>query len=132
MSVCCNTKEELAEAIKNNTDCIFVKGDLKNHVIIIKTRGKVAWAVCAVALTVAIGNIITAIPLAAVTGGAGGVTSALTATIVSPTIVMTLGSAAIPAIAIGVVSGGIGALNTLRDNYKITEKTEKYIKLQRK
>lgn len=36
------------------------------------------------------------------------------------------------AITIGVTAGGIGVLNTLRDRYKIIDKDDEHIKLQRK
>lgn len=44
----------------------------------------------------------------------------------------TLGSAVIPSVTIGVAAGGMGALNTLRDKYKIVEKNNNYIKLKKK
>lgn len=44
----------------------------------------------------------------------------------------TLGSAAIVAVIIGIAAGGVGALEALRDRYKIVEKDNKHIKLQRK
>ena len=43
-----------------------------------------------------------------------------------------LGSAIVPAVLIGVFAGGIGALNSLRDKYKIIERTETQLKLKRK
>ena len=132
MSTYCNTKEELVEAIKNDAEYIVVEGDLKNHIIRIKATGKVAWGVCAVALTIAIGSVIAAKYAAVGAGGAGIATDALVGTVAISTVAATLGSTAIPAVAIGVAAGGIGALNTLRDKYKIAEKNEKYIKLQRK
>ena len=121
MSVKCNTAEELGKAIKNKEDTIEIEGDLKNQVIRIKATGKVAWGVCVVSLGVA---VIAYLSIPAATAGAtpvGGAVSALSG-----------GSAAVPAVMIGVAAGGIGALNTLRDKYKIVEKNKKCIKLKRK
>lgn len=44
----------------------------------------------------------------------------------------TLVSAAVVAVIIVIAVGGIGALDALRDRYKIAEKDDKHIKLQRK
>ena len=132
MTSLCTTEKELAGAIKNKADEIIIEGDLRNHVLRIKATGKVAWAVCAVALAAAITFYI-AVPGATVVatpvgGGAffvGGVTmSAAAAT--------ALGSAIVPAVSIGVFAGGIGALNALRDKYKIVEKNKTQLKLKRK
>ena len=135
MSRVCKTPQELADATKNNEYSIIVEGDLKNKVIRIKIIGKTAWGVCAIALSTAIACYIATPEATVVTapaGGAGGVisfTGGMAATAVAAT---TLGSAVVPAVAIGVAAGGIGVLNTLRDKYKIVEKTNTYIKLQRK
>lgn len=135
MSKVCKTPKELADATKNNEYTIIVEGDLKNKVVRIKIIGKTAWGACAIALTTAIACYI-ATPEATVAtapaGGAGGVisfTGGMAATAAAAT---TLGSAVVPAVAIGVAAGGIGVLNTLRDKYRIVEKTNTYIKLQRK
>lgn len=131
----CKDEKELANAIKNGEDSIIVEGDLKNKIIRIKVTGKLAWATCAVSLGAAIAFYIatpTATVATAPAGGAGGAisfTGGLAATTVAAT---TLGSAVVPAVIIGVAAGGIGALNTLRDNYKIVEKGKNHIKLQKK
>lgn len=132
MSIKCKTPKELANAIKNKEESIIIEGDLKNKVIRIKATGTVAWGVCAVFLGAAIVFYI-ATPAATVTttpvGGAMSFTSGIVATTAATT---TLGSATVAAVAIGVAAGGIGALNTLRDRYKIVEKDKYHIKLQRK
>lgn len=132
MSVNCKTSEELGKAIKNQEEFIEIEGDLRNKVIRIKAAGKVTWGVCATALGVAIVSYM-ATPAATVAatpvGGAATMVNGLAATVVATT---SLGSATIAAITIGVAAGGIGALNTLRDKYKIVEKDDKHIKLQRK
>ena len=132
MSKTCKTPKELGEAIKEKEEAIIIEGDLKNQIIRIKATGKVAWGVCVVALGVAIAFYI-ATPAVTVTatpaGGGAALVGAVTATTVAAT---TLGSAAVVAVIIGVAAGGVGALNTLRDRYKIVEKDDKHIKLQRK
>ncbi len=131
MSVKCNTAEELGKAIKNKEDTIEIEGDLKNKVIRIKATGKVAWGVCAASLAVAITACLATLPTSMVNpaGGAASFVSGISATGVATAM---LGSAAVPAVMIGVAAGGIGALNTLRDKYKIVEKNKKSIKLKRK
>ena len=135
MSVICMTPNELAKAMKNCEDSITVVGSLKNPVIRIIITGKVAWGVCAIAIAAAV-TCYTATPEAAVVtapaGGAGGAitfTGGLAATAAATA---TLGSAAGPALALGMAAGGVGILNTLRNRYKIVEKTNSYIRLQRK
>ncbi|MDE7354433.1 MAG: hypothetical protein K2O06_15485 [Acetatifactor sp.] len=132
MSRMCKTPKELGEAIKEKEEFIYIEGDLKNQVIRIKATGKVAWGVCAVALGMAI-TFYVATPAATVAatpvGGGMAAVSAFTATTVAAT---TLGSAAVVAVIIGIAAGGIGALEALRDRYKIVEKDDKHIKLQRK
>ncbi len=126
----CRTAKEFADAVKNNEENITVEGDLKNGILRIKATGKVAWGVCAGSLAVAITLCIMAGPAMIVppAGGqalvGGGAAAAIAAA--------TLGQAVVPAIAIGVCAGGIGVLNTLRDQYKIVNKNDKSITLRRK
>ena len=132
MSVRCKTSEELGKAIKNQEEFIEIEGDLKNKVIRIKATGKVAWGVCAVALGAAIVSYMSAPAATVVATPVGGqmlLASGITATLAATT---ALGTAAMPAVIIRVTAGGIGALNTLRDKYKIVEKNSNCIKLQRK
>ena len=119
MSRVCRTAKEFAEAVKNNEEYITIEGDLKNGVLRIKATGKVAWGVCVASLAVAIAAVAVA-PV-----GGGGLV------MVTPAAAM-LGAAVVPAVAIGVCAGGVGVLNTLRDKYKIVEKTDTYITLKRK
>lgn len=131
----CKDSKELAKAIKNGEDSIIVEGDLKNKVIRIKLTGKLAWSVCAVSLGEAI-MFYMATPEATVAsapaGGVGGVISFTGGMAATTAAAATLGSAVIPAVTIGVAAGGMGALNTLRDKYKIVEKNNNYIKLKKK
>lgn len=126
----CKTEKELAEAIKNNEDTICIEGDLKDKVIRIKATGKVAWGVCAVSLAAAIILYSVTVPTMPVKPEIAGA-EAITGTVAVGAAATVLGTAAVPAVMIGVAAGGIGALNTLRDGYKIMEKSDKYVKLKR-
>lgn len=127
----CNTEKELAEAIKNNEDTIYIEGNLKDKVIRIKATGKVAWGVCAASLAAAIIFYSVTAPAMAVNPPVAGV-GAFTGTVAVGAATTVLGTSAISAVVIGVAAGGIGALTTLRDGYKIIEKSDKYVKLKRK
>ena len=126
----CKTAKELSEAIIEETDMIEVEGDLSNKIVRIKVTGKVAWGVCAAALTAAIGFAIAAGATAAVppVGGAHlvGFTAAM------GTSASILGSAAVPALTIGICAGGIGALTALRNRYSIVKKAKGSIVLKKK
>ena len=127
----CKTEKELAEAIKNNEDTIYIEGNLKDKVIRIKATGKVAWGVCAASLAAAIIFYSVTAPAMAVNPPVAGV-GAFTGTVAVGAATTVLGTSAISAVVIGVAAGGIGALTTLRDGYKIIEKSDKYVKLKRK
>ena len=132
MLTICTTEKELSAAIKSKKDEILIEGDLKEHVIRIKATGKVAWTVCAGSLAAAIAFYI-ATPAATVAATpAGGGAALLGGTAMTAVAATALGSAAVPAVLIGVAAGGVGALTTLRNKYKIVEKGEKYLKLKRK
>lgn len=130
MNKTCKTSKELGEALNNNEAYIEIEGDLANKVMRIKATGKAVWGVCAVALGAAITLGIVAVattpvpPLGGASLGFAGVAAVPVVTV--------LGPAAATAVAIGVAAGGIGALNTLRDKYKIIKKEERHIILQRK
>ena len=126
----CKTAKELSEAIKEETDLIEVEGDLSNKVVRIKVTGKVAWAVCAVSLAAAISFAIAAGATAAFppVGGA----NALAFTAAMGTVAGVLGTAAGPALAIGVAAGGIGALTALRNRYSIVKKEMGSVILKKK
>ena len=126
----CKTAKELSEAIKEETDVIEVEGDLSNKIVRIKVTGKVAWAVCAVSLAAAISFAIAAGATAAVppVGGA----NALGFTAAMGTVAVVLGTAAGPALAIGIAAGGIGALTALRNRYSIVKKEKGSVILKKK
>lgn len=74
--VVCKTLKELGKAIKNNEDEIYLEITIGEIVLKIRAVGKVAWAVCAVALTVSIASIVATVavppaaPVAAIPEGA--------------------------------------------------------------
>lgn len=128
----CTTAKEVGKAVKAGANLIIIEGDLGGEVFRIIITGNVAWAVCIGALGTAIACYL-ATPAATVAttpaGGATAFASGLVATSVAAT---GLGTAATTAVTIGVAAGGVGALNTLRNKYKIVEKNKKHIILQRK
>jgi hypothetical protein len=131
MTYTCRTEKEVANAIKEEADTIEIIGDMKNGVLRIKATGKVAWGVCAACLAIAIAAYLATPPAAAVTGGPAGFAFAFAGTAAAAVPASILGSAIVPAIVIGISAGGVGALTSLRDKYKIIEKSEDHIVLKR-
>ena len=133
-SVKVTTEEELGEAIKNNADTIEITGDLANKTLKIKATGKVVWAVAIGAIGVAVTCLIlrangSEVANSTQTGKAITFTGAAGGAAVAAGI---LGKAAIAATSIAVAAGGVGALTTLRDKYKIVEKSEGKLILKHK
>ncbi|MFH1319775.1 MAG: hypothetical protein ABII90_03870 [Bacteroidota bacterium] len=115
-----STNKELGEAIKKNPDEIEVEGDLKGKVIRIRATGKVAWAIAAGAIAIAIGAIIAGGPAGA---PASGLMGGVAATVLG-------GKALMAAIGIGVAAGGVAGLNKLRD-YEEIKRTSNSILLKK-
>lgn len=114
------TEEELAQAMKDEEDAIIIEGDLANKTIKLKATGTVAWGIALAAIIIAVGTASSGvgIPVAA--------TSAFAATGV-------LGiSTTTTAIAIAVAAGGVGILNSMRDDYKIVEESSNRVVLKRR
>lgn len=114
------TEEDLAQAMKDEEDAIIIEGDLANKTIKIKATGSFAWlaAVGAIGLAVVAAPSGVGIPIAA--------TSAFAATGV-------LGiSTTTAAVAIAVAAGGVGILNSMRDDYKIVEESSNRVVLKRR
>lgn len=132
MESICTEPKEVAKAVESKQDEIFIEINLGKKVLRIKAIGKIAWAVCAASLAAAIAFFIATPAATAALTPAGGGAAALAGMAFAAPAVAALGSAVVPAILIGVSAGGIGALTTLRDKYKVVEKTDKYIKLKRK
>lgn len=135
MNFFCRTSKELAMALDCKASTIVIEGKLGKVAIAIKFTGPLAWAVCVVSLASAITFYLATPEAAAVTAPAGGVggaisfTGGMASTAVAAT---TLGSAAVPAVAIGVAAGGIGVLTSMRNDYKIVERSSSRVVLQRK
>ena len=121
------TSKELGQAIKEEKDTIIVEGDLTKKVVRIKATGKVAWGVAAAALGIGVFAIVHTPHATVATAPAGGVGGAI-----SFTAGAILGPAAITALTVAVAAGGIGALKTLREKYKIQSKEDKKLVLKRK
>jgi hypothetical protein len=132
MPYACHTSEDLVDALIHEAGTIEAYAKLGDAVIAIKATGAVAWGVCAGCLAVAITSYIAAIPSGIATGGTGTVAFAVAGTAAAAVPASILGAAITPVLTIGITAGGIGALSTLRDKYKIVEKRKDCIVLERK
>jgi hypothetical protein len=133
--VTARTASELGQYVKKGESEIVVEGDLVNHVYRIKVVGKLAWAVCGVALGAAI-YFAMATPAATVAtapaAGAGGVVSFGASVSTAAAAVTVLGvPATVAAVTIGVAAGGIGGIMSLRDKYRIAERNGSRMVLKR-
>lgn len=134
-SVSVTTEEELGQAIKDDAISIEINNPkLSDNVLKIKATGKVSWAVALGALGIAVGLVILKVKasnaeVSTQTGSAISFTGAAAGTAVAAGI---LGKAAIAATSIAVAAGGVGALTSLRDKYKIVERTENKLVLKHK
>ena len=129
------TSKELGQAIKEEKDTIIVEGDLAKKVVRIKATGKVSWAIAIGAVGVGVFAIIHAPAATVATAPAAGVGGAISFTggaVSTGAAGVILGPAAITAITIAVAAGGVGALTTLRDKYKIQSKEKNKLILKRK
>ena len=129
------TSKELGQAIKEEKDTIIVEGDLTKKVVRIKANGKVAWGVAAAALGIGVFAIVHTPHATVATAPAGGVGGAISFTggaVSTGAAGAILGPAAITALTVAVAAGGIGALKTLREKYKIQSKEDKKLVLKRK
>lgn len=92
--------------------------------------GDVTWFVCEASLAIAIALILTgaAVTTAAPPAGAHCLAAGFAAPAAATSV---LGPAAITALSIGVCAGGFGALDTLRNKYRIVERGEDLLKLRR-
>lgn len=119
------TTEEFVKQLNNKEDYIILEGDRANDVYRIVAAGNVAWAI-------AIGAIVLGAALVFATASSGGTAAPATVPAISavaPAAVAVVGwSATSTAIAICFAAGGVAAgkaiLNSVRNNYKITEKVE--------
>ena len=123
------TTEEFVKQLNNKEDYIILEGDRANDVYRIIATGNVAWAI-------AIGAIGLSAALIFITVGSGGAAAPVTVPVevaskmfIAPAAVAVVGwSATSTAIAICFAAGGVAAgkaiLNSVRNNYKITEKVE--------
>ena len=135
MNFFCRTSKELAMALDCKASTIVIEGKLGKVAIAIKFTGPLAWAACVTSLTTAVALYLAA-PEAAVatapSAGMGGVISFTGGMASTAVAASTLGSAAVPAVLIGVAAGGVGVLTSMRNDYKIVEKSSSRVVLQRK
>lgn len=128
--------KELGEAIKNKEEYIYIEGDLKNRIIKIKATGKIAWAIAGVAIASAVGLYLSAPATAVATAPAGGVGSVVSfggSAVAAGAATTILGiNATAVAMSVAIAAGGIGAINLLRDDYKIVRNDNKGMLLERK
>ena len=112
------TLDEVVRAVDNKEDCIVIEGDKANDVYRIVVTGKVVWLV-------ALGAILIAVGCVAATATSAGTTAALTAT---AAIGILGASATTTAVGMCALAGGVFAgksmLNSLRDNYIVTQITK--------
>ncbi|MGN0047975.1 MAG: hypothetical protein ACI37U_03620 [Bacteroides sp.] len=126
------TEEELAKQVQNGDDYIVIEGDLRNKVIKIKTKGKVAWAIAFGAIAVAIVVILT-MPASAVTGPVVPVVEGVLASGVAAGAVAVLGfSTTVSAISMALAVKSKSVLTKLRNNYDIVEESKNRIVLRKK
>lgn len=119
-------EKDLGDAIKNDQDTIEIEGNLAKKVLKIKATGKVAWAVAAGAIGVAVLAVMYPVPEP--TTQVASKAFALTA---GGSVVAILGAGtAATAISIAVAAGGVGALNKLRA-YKVVSTDNNRVVLKR-
>lgn len=114
------TEQELGQAIRHDEDRIEIEGDLAKKVIRLKATGKVAWAVAIGAIAVAVATLIMMGPAAAPV-----------AAVSAPAAVAILGvSATVSAVWIAVAGGGVSTLGRLRQ-YRLEQRTDGRVVLER-
>lgn len=123
--------QDLGKAINEGQDEITITGDLKEKVIKIKAKGKVAWAIAFGAIGVAVLAIM-AMPAAAPTGMGFVVDGALVASTAGAAVGILGLSTTIAAVSICLGAKDKKVLDMLYKNYKIVEKNSRYIKISKK
>jgi hypothetical protein len=124
MAVIVETSKELGAALKRQEDTIEIHGDLARQTIRLRATGRVAWAVAAAAIGLAVYAALSA----PVTGG----TSLALEGFAAPAAIGILGFEVTSiAVAIAVAAGGIGALTSLRQ-YKELSRTSSSLVLGRR
>lgn len=127
------SKKELAQAVERGESRIEVIGDFANGVVKLKLIGPIAWGIAAAAIGGAVYLYMATPAATATTAGTGGVISFGAASTSAAAAVTVLGlNATTVAIGIGIAAGGVGVLTKIRDNYKIVEKSNNRVVLERK
>ena len=119
-----NNEEDLGKAINSNTDEIIIKGDLAKKIIIIKTKGKLAWflALSIVLIVIAKSDKPSAVAV-----------DNYVAKMATSSAVSIWGIAAtVTAVCICLSTKSVTTLKELRNNYEIVEKCNDSLRLRRK
>ena len=119
-------EKELSDAIKKAQDTIEIEGDLGKKVLRIKATGKIAWAVAAGAIGVAVVAILYPVPEP--TTQVASKSFALAAS-GSAAAILGAGTTA-TAVSIAIAAGGVGILNKLR-TYEIVSTANNRVVLRR-
>ena len=120
-----NNEKDLSKAITSNQDTIIITGSIKEKVIKIKATGKVAWAIAIGGIGIALTGILLLATPEPSTKAIGIVATPIAVSILG------IGTTT-SAISIALAARGVGVLNSLRNDYTITEKTSTKLVLSRK
>jgi hypothetical protein len=127
-----STKDELKDAIKRGDSTIEIEGDLANRIVKIKATGGVAWAIAFGAIGIAVFVAISALPAALATGGTSTIPESALGLMAGGAAAATLGfNTTAAAVALAVMSGGVGILTSIRSSYKIIESSDGHVLLQK-
>ena len=122
-----NNQEDLGKAINSNTDEIIIKGDLAKKIIIIKTKGKLAWFLALSFVAIVIIVIAKSDKPSAVA------VDNYVAKMATSSAVSIWGIAAtVTAVCICLSTKSVTTLKELRNNYEIVEKCNDSLRLRRK
>ena len=129
-------EKELAHAIKNGASEIVVEFDFKRKIVKIKGTEHAVWAVCVIAIGVAVVSIMAGGTLTAGTAGtaaplAGGVQAFCTVPAASVAVSALGLPTTITAVGIALAGGGVGVLSQLRD-YRLVEVSDEKAILYKK
>lgn len=121
-----NNEEDLGKAINSNTDEIIIKGDLAKKIIIIKTKGKLAWflALSFVAIVII---VVAKSDKPSVVAVDNYVAKVATSSAVSIWGI----AATVTAVCICLSTKSVTTLKELRNNYEIVEKCNDFLRLRR-
>lgn len=119
------TEKELANAINNDSVSeIEIKGDLKEKVVKIRAKGKVAWAIAVGAITIAVLLIISS-PVTL------GTQSIVSLPALGPAVAVLGVGVTLSAVQIAAAAGGVAILAYIREGMKVVDEGSNYIVLKK-